>query len=108
MTTGPAGTFTSVASIVFSVVIGTALLMGSICAFTDTANNPATPVSLAESENDLADPPTVGTHAAPSWTSHGRNRFVIRLPDVSRVLWLLRDDVADPRVAQRIRSEPGS
>lgn len=43
LTTGPAGAFTSVISIVISVAIGSALLMGSICAFTDTGNNPATP-----------------------------------------------------------------
>ncbi|ORY84689.1 aquaporin-like protein [Leucosporidium creatinivorum] len=43
MTTGPADLVPSTASAFFSVFMGAALLMGSISAFTDTGNNPATP-----------------------------------------------------------------
>lgn len=43
MTTGPSALLPSVASTFFSVFTGAALLMGSIAAFTDTGNNPATP-----------------------------------------------------------------
>lgn len=45
LTTGPSDLLPSTASTFFSVFTGAALLMGSISAFTDTGNNPATPVS---------------------------------------------------------------
>jgi hypothetical protein len=63
-------------------------VVGAISAFTDTGNNPATPVSPHQLALELgvqANPvlPPTGSHSTPPWSRNGRYCILVRIPDVS-------------------------